>query len=69
VITEVPTYAYRTEQAPEGSTIRRLDASGRNPAPPDARRELFEALSEIARSGLGPTEQVASIGCSIKWNL
>lgn len=47
----------------------RLDASGRNAAPPDARRELFEALSEISRSGRGPTDQVASIGCSIKWNL
>ena len=45
----------------------RLDASGRNPAPPDARRELFEAMSEIARSGKGPAEQIASIGCSIKW--
>ncbi len=47
----------------------RLDASGRNPAPPEARRELFEALSEMARTGKGPTEQVASIGCSIKWHL
>lgn len=45
----------------------RLDASGRNPAPPDARRELFEAMSMIARSGQGPREQTASIGCSIKW--
>lgn len=45
----------------------RLDASGRNPAGPDARRELFEAMAEIARSGRGPQEQVASIGCSIKW--
>jgi len=45
----------------------RLDASGRNPAPPDARRELFAAMAEIARSGCGPSEQTASIGCSIKW--
>jgi len=45
----------------------RLDASGRNPAPPDARRELFEAMREIAASGQGPAEQNASIGCSIKW--
>lgn len=45
----------------------RLDASGRNPAPPAARRELFEAMSSIARSGRGPAEQIASIGCSIKW--
>ena len=45
----------------------RLDASGRAPAAADARRELFEALREIAASGKGPREQTASIGCSIKW--
>ena len=45
----------------------RLDASGRNPAPADAPRELFSAMAEIARSGQGPVEQTASIGCSIKW--
>jgi peroxiredoxin len=45
----------------------RLDASGRAPATPDARRELFEAMREIAASGHGPREQTASMGCSIKW--
>lgn len=45
----------------------RLDASGRNPAPPDARRELLEAMKLIAATGKGPAEQIASIGCSIKW--
>ena len=45
----------------------RLDSSGRNPAGPDARRELYEAMAEIARSGDGPREQVSSMGCSIKW--
>ncbi len=45
----------------------RLDASGRSPAAPDARRDLFEAMKQVARSGHGPAEQVASIGCSIKW--
>jgi peroxiredoxin len=45
----------------------RLDASRTEPAPPDARRELFEAMSAIARDGVGPADQVASIGCSIKW--
>jgi peroxiredoxin len=44
----------------------RLDASKRDAAP-DARRELFEAMSQIARTGAGPKEQIASIGCSIKW--
>lgn len=47
----------------------RLDASGRHPAPPDARRDLFEAMCDIARSGQGPREQMASIGCSIKWHI
>lgn len=45
----------------------RLDASGRNPAAADARRELFEAMRDIAGSGRGPLEQIASVGCSIKW--
>ncbi len=45
----------------------RIDASGRNPGPPDARRDLFEAMMQIAQTGEGPRDQVASIGCSIKW--
>ena len=45
----------------------RLDASGRQAAPPDARRELFEAMVQIAETGQGPREQVPSMGCSIKW--
>ena len=45
----------------------RLDASGRAPAPPDARRELFEAMRQVAETGHGPADQVASMGCSIKW--
>lgn len=47
----------------------RLDASGRNPAAPDARRELYEAMHQIANGGDGPREQIASIGCSIKWQI
>jgi peroxiredoxin len=45
----------------------RLDASGRMPAEPGTRRELFEAMVAIAETGMGPAEQVASTGCSIKW--
>jgi hypothetical protein len=45
----------------------RLDASGRQPGPPDAPRELFLAMRQIAANGQGPAEQFASIGCSIKW--
>jgi len=45
----------------------RLDASGRLPAPPQAPRELVAAMRQIAETGRGPLQQVASIGCSIKW--
>ena len=45
----------------------RLDASGRHPGPANAPRELFEAMKLIAETGAGPREQVASMGCSIKW--
>ena len=45
----------------------RLDASGRDPAPADARRDLHEAMMLVAETGQGPREQYASIGCSIKW--
>lgn len=45
----------------------RLDASRRDPAPPDAPRELFEAMRQVALTGVGPREQHASMGCSIKW--
>ena len=47
----------------------RLDASGRAPAAPDERRELVDAMRQIAASGHGPAEQVASMGCSIKWRV
>lgn len=45
----------------------RLDASGRSPAPPGTRRDLFEAMKQIAETGKGPADQIASMGCSIKW--
>ena len=45
----------------------RLDASGRKPAPADARRELFEAMKQVAETGKGPDDQIPSMGCSIKW--
>ena len=45
----------------------RLDASGRQAAAPDTRRELLEAMREVAATGRGPAQQTASIGCSIKW--
>jgi peroxiredoxin len=45
----------------------RIDASGRDAAPPGARRELFEAMKLVAATGKGPKDQRPSIGCSIKW--
>ena len=45
----------------------RLDASGRNAAPKDVRRELFQAMRQVAETGRGPRDQVPSMGCSIKW--
>ena len=45
----------------------RLDESRKDTAPPDVRRDLFEAMLQIARTGAGPRDQVPSIGCSIKW--
>jgi peroxiredoxin len=45
----------------------RLDSSGRTSAGPDVRRELVEAMRQIAATGRGPAEQRASMGCSIKW--
>jgi peroxiredoxin len=44
----------------------RLDASRTSPVP-NARRDLYEAMVQIAHSGEGPKDQIASIGCSIKW--
>ncbi len=45
----------------------RLDASRKEAAPADARRDLYEAMAQVARSGQGPWEQIPSMGCSIKW--
>lgn len=45
----------------------RLDAGRREPPPPGAPRELFEAMKQIAATGVGPAQQEPSIGCSIKW--
>src|SRR3990170_3697814 len=44
----------------------RLDESRKEPAP-NARRDLFEAMKQVALTGLGPKDQIAGMGCSIKW--
>ncbi len=45
----------------------RLDEGRTTPPRPGAPRELVEAMREIAKTGRAPWDQVASIGCSIKW--
>ncbi len=45
----------------------RLDASRKEAAPSGARRDLFEGMLQVAKTGQGPREQIPSIGCSIKW--
>lgn len=44
----------------------RLDASRTSPVP-NARRDLYEAMREVAQTSRGPEEQLPSMGCSIKW--
>jgi peroxiredoxin len=44
----------------------RLDAS-RMTLIANARRDLFEAMKQVAETGRGPEEQISSMGCSIKW--
>lgn len=46
----------------------RLDESRKEPVP-DARRDLFEAMKQVAQTGNGPKEQIPSMGCSIKWKI
>ena len=45
----------------------RLDASRKEAASPDVKRDLFEAMRQVAETGKGPEDQIPSMGCSIKW--
>ena len=45
----------------------RLDASRAQPGDAGLRRDLFEAMKQVAETGEGPGHQIASMGCSIKW--
>jgi peroxiredoxin len=45
----------------------RFDESRKETAP-NSTRDLFNAMKMIAETGKGPREQIASIGCSIKWS-
>jgi hypothetical protein len=44
-----------------------LDESGKNSDKNDVRRDLYLALKQVAQTGVGPREQIPSMGCSIKW--
>ncbi len=45
----------------------RFDASRKETAPEGVRRDLFEAMRQVAANQQGPAEQIPSMGCSIKW--
>ena len=45
----------------------RLDASRKESGPVDLKRDLFDAMLQISRTGAGPKVQIPSMGCSIKW--
>lgn len=45
----------------------RLDESRKETAPEGARRDLFEAMKQVAGTRRGPDHQIPSMGCSIKW--
>ena len=45
----------------------RLDESRKEAASSTVRRDLFEAMRQVAATGHGPAEQISSMGCSIKW--
>lgn len=45
----------------------RLDASRNKAGQADLRRDLYEAMKLVAETGQGPRDQIASMGCSIKW--
>lgn len=45
----------------------RLDASRAAPVAGELPRDLFNAMRQVAETGRGPTDQIPSMGCSIKW--
>jgi len=45
----------------------RLDESRKDAAAENVRRDLFEAMKQVAKTGKGPESQIPSMGCSIKW--
>lgn len=44
----------------------RFDESSKETAP-NSTRDLFFAMKQVAETGIGPENQIAGMGCSIKW--
>ena len=47
----------------------RLDASRKETASEGVKRDLFDAMKLVSETGLGPEDQIPSMGCSIKWKI
>ncbi len=45
----------------------RMDASRKQTAEGEVRRDLFLGMKQVAETSKGPSEQIPSMGCSIKW--
>ena len=45
----------------------RIDASRKETGAADLKRDLYDSMMMVAETGEGPREQIASMGCSIKW--
>lgn len=45
----------------------RVDSAGSRPPTGNEKRELRDAMLQVAETGKGPAEQTPSVGCSIKW--
>ena len=45
----------------------RLDAARLGSDASGIRRDLLEAMTQVAQTGEGPQDQIPSMGCSIKW--
>jgi len=45
----------------------RLDASRKELIEGDLKRDLLDAMLQVAQTGNGPKQQIPSMGCSIKW--
>jgi peroxiredoxin len=45
----------------------RVDSAGSRPPTGNEKREVREAMLQVARTQKGPAEQIPSVGCSIKW--